>query len=145
MDVLLAAAQQHGLALDGFLLEVYEGTLAGEARFADDAPDASAAARGADFLTRRARCVSPNLDNAHAIRDDFNGLPLGDTPFGRLALVLLRLRLVTFDAATGKAVPGEHIRRMRERVAGLPVGEKGRRGPVPHPPGRPRRRAARLY
>jgi len=126
MDVLLAAAQQHGLALDGFLLEVYEGTLAGEARFADDAPDASAAARGADFLTRRARCVSPNLDNAHAIRDDFNGLPLGDTPFGRLALVLLRLRLVTFDAATGKAVPGEHIRRMRERVAGLPVGEKGR-------------------
>ena len=70
--------------------------------------------------------MSPNLDNAHAIRDDFNGLPLGDTPFGRLALVLLRLRLVTFDAATGKAVPGEHIRRMRERVAGLPVGEKGR-------------------
>ena len=58
MDVLLAAAQQHGLALDGFLLEVYEGTLAGEARFADDAPDASAAARGADFLTRRARCVA---------------------------------------------------------------------------------------
>jgi hypothetical protein len=70
--------------------------------------------------------VSPDLENKHAIRDAFDGLPLGDTPFGRLALVLLRLRLVTFDPTTGKVEVGAAIQRMRARVAGLPSGEKGR-------------------
>jgi hypothetical protein len=96
---------------------VYEGPLAGVARFADGAPADSTAARPADFLTRRARGVSPNLDNAHAIRAALDDESLGDTPFGRLGLVLLRLRLVTFDATTGKAVPGAAIERMEASAA----------------------------
>ncbi len=110
MHVVLAAAATHRLDLDRLVLDANANVLAGEQRFADGAPADSTATRGADHLTNIARRASANLDK-HAVRAALDDEPLGDTPFGRLGLVLLRLGLVTFDAA-GKAVPGAAIERM---------------------------------
>jgi len=126
MEVRLAAARQRGLDLVRLVLDANEDVRTGAARFAGDASDASTAARSADRLTSIARRASPDLKNKHAICDALDGLPLRDTQFGLLGLTLLRAGFVAFDPTTGKAVDGAPIQRMRARVAGLPVGEKGR-------------------
>ena len=99
------------------LLDRYDKDSYGAARFADGAPADPTVARPADFLTRRARCVSPDLENEHAIRDAFNELRLDQLPTGRLALVLLDFGLVAFDA-TGKAVPTIDVTALAEAVNG---------------------------
>ena len=126
MEVRLDAARRRGLDLARLVLDANKAVLAGAQRFAGDASDASTAARSADRLTRVARAASADLKNKHAICDALDDLPLGATQFGLLGLSLLRSGFVAFDPTTGKVVVGEPIRRMRERVAGLAAGEKGK-------------------
>ena len=126
MHVLVDAARERRLDLVRLVLDANENVRTGAARFAGDASDASAASLDADRLTRVARRASPGLKDKHAICDALDGLSLRDTQFGLLGLTLLRAGFVAFDPTTGKAVDGEPIRRMRERVAGLATGEKGR-------------------
>ena len=124
MAVLLDAARSDNLDLRQLLLDRYDKDSYGAARFADGAPADPTVARPADLLTRRARGVSPDLENKHAIRDAFNELRLDQLPTGRLGLVLLDFGLAAFDA-TGKAVPGAAIERMQRRVDKLASNEKG--------------------
>jgi len=124
MAVLLDAARADNLDLRQLLLDRYDKDSYGAARFADGAPADPTVARPADLLTRRARGVSPDLENKHAIRDAFNELRLDQLPTGRLGLVLLDVGLAAFDA-TGKAVPGAAIERMQRRVDKLASNEKG--------------------